>query len=248
MSTASLVLGHTIDHRMTEILHDSVSRVISETESAAAEAREYKTVEQWHKRLQTRVSVAAAGAAFIPGVQGLGILAELPYLLYLMGCGAIGTGALMGAEIDAETDLLAIFGLWSGAIPKRTLATAEGGAVVVNHSGGAIIVNSLAHPAYGAKVLALGFNYGTKAIAADAGGVPGKVIANSAGPVSHMLQPIFRKVLVKISAKVSAKFAAGFVPFLGAAVSVAISRHALKKFLDSAKLYYEHNITDTTAP
>jgi hypothetical protein len=248
VSTASLALGRKTDNRMTEILHESVSRVISETGSAVAEAREYKTAEQWHQQLQTRVSVAAASAEFIPVVHAFGILAELPYLFYLMGRGAIGTGALMGAEIDAETDLRVIFGLWSGAIPTRTLVTAEGGAVVVNYNGGAILVTSLAHPAYGAKVLALGFKYGTKALAADAGGVAATVIADSAGPVSQMLQPIFGKVLVKISPKVSAKFVADFVPILGAAVSVAISRHVLKEFLTSAKLYYEHKIKDATTP
>jgi hypothetical protein len=87
-----------------------------------------------------------------------------------------------------------------------------------------------------------------QALAADAGGVAGTVIADSAGPVSQMLQPIFGKVLVKISPKVSAKFVAGFVPVLGVSVSVTVSRHVLKEFLTPAKLYYEHKIKDATMP
>jgi hypothetical protein len=222
--------------------------MMNETESAAAEARQYRTVERWRQQLQTRISMAATGAEFIPGVHGFGILAELPYLIYLMARGAIGTGTLMGAEIDAETDLMTIFGLWSGAIPKRTLVAAQGGAVVVSYNGGAVVVNSLAHPAYGAKVLALAFKYGTKAVAGDAGGVAGMAIAHGAGPASQMLQPIFRKILIKISAKVSAKFMAGLVPFLGAAVSVTISRHVLKELVASAQLYYENKIKDARTP
>jgi hypothetical protein len=244
MSTATLALGHNTENRVAEIFHDSVSRVMSESESAAVEAGEYKTVERWRQQLQTRVSVAAVGAEFIPGVHGLGILAELPYLIYLMGRGAIGTGALMGAEIDAEDDLRAIFGLWSGAIPRRTLAAAQGGAVVVNYNGGAVIISSLAHPAYGAKVMALAFGIGVKAAALDAGGMAGTIAGSGAGLAGHVLRPIFQKVLVKISAKVSAKFVAGFVPFLGAAASVAISRHILKKLVASAELYYENKIRD----
>jgi hypothetical protein len=255
MSTATLALGQKTDNRATEILrgvtenlHDSVSRVINETDSVAAEARGYQTVERWHQQLQTRISVMAASTEFIPGMHGLGILAELPYLFYLMGRGAIGTGVLMGAGIDAEDDLRAIFALWSGAIHKRTLTAAQGGAVVVNYNGGAVIISSLAHPAYGAKVLALGFEIGTKAAALDAGGAAGTIVGNGAGPVSHLLQPIFRKVLVKISAKVSAKLVAGIVPFLGAAASVAISRHVLKKFFASAELYYQNKIKDARTP
>jgi hypothetical protein len=244
MSTASLALGHKTDNRVIEILHDSVSKVINETESAAVEARHYQTAERWRKQLLTRISWTAAGAEFIPGVHGLGILAELPYLFYLMGRGAIGTGELVGAEIDAEDDLRAIFALWSDAIPKSTLTAAQGGAVVVNYNGGAVIINSLAHPAYGAKVLALGLEIGTKAAALDAGGAVGTIAGKGAGPVSHMLRPVFQKILVKISAKVSAKFVAGFVPFLGAAVSLSISRHVLNEFLASAKLYYEHKVKD----
>jgi hypothetical protein len=255
MSTPSLALGHETDNRVTEILHDvignlhdSISQVISETESAAAEARDYQTVERWRNRLLTRISWTAAGAEFIPGVHGLGILAELPYLFYLMGRGAIGTGALLGAEIDAEDDLRAIFALWSGAIPKSTLTAAQGGAVIVNYNGGAVIVSSLAHPAYGAKVLALGFEIGTKAAALDAGGAGGMIVGKGAGPLSHTLQPVFQKILVKISAKVSAKFVAGFVPFLGATVSLIISRHVLNEFLASANLYYGHKVKDALAP
>jgi hypothetical protein len=90
---------------VTESLHESISKVISEAESAAAEARGYQTVERWRTQLLTRISLAAGGAEFIPGVHGLGIVAELPYLFYLMGRGSIGVGALLGAEIDAESDL-----------------------------------------------------------------------------------------------------------------------------------------------
>jgi hypothetical protein len=48
-------------------------------------------------------------------------------------------------------------------------------------------------------------------------------------------------------AKVSAKFVAGFVPFLGAAVSVTISRHILKQLIASAK-FYENKIKDASTP
>jgi len=253
-STALVTLRLQADHRAAEIrhavtegLHDSISKVISETESASAEARGYQTPERWRKALLTRISWAAAGAEFIPGAHGLGILAELPYLFYLMGRGAIGVGALLDAGIDAEDDLRAIFALWSGAIPKSTLAAAQGGAVVVTYDGGAVVLNSLAHPAYGAKVLALGFEIGTKAAGLDAGGAVGTIADKGAGPASHLLQPLFHKILVKISAKVSAKLVAGLVPLVGTAVSLGISRHVLSEFLASARLYYEHKLQDTPA-
>ena len=56
---------------------------------------------------------------------------------------------------------------------------------------------------------------------------------------------ILAKISVKISAKFGAKALAGFVPFLGAAVSIGISLYILDEFLTSAKLYYEHKVKDT---
>src|SRR6202161_995482 len=105
-STALVVLGHKTRatetlHDVTESLHESISKVISETESAAAEARGHQTVERWRAQLLTRISLAAGGAEFIPGVHGLGIVAELPYLFYLMGRGGVGVGALLGGEVGA---------------------------------------------------------------------------------------------------------------------------------------------------
>jgi len=239
MSTASLALGRGKEDWATEIFHDALKWAISNAETAAAEARKYKTIQQWHGELRTRIGLAAGGAAVIPGLHGGGIVLELPYLFRLMARGAIGTGELVGAKIEAEDDLLAIFGLWSGAINKSALAAAPGGVV---------IVNSIPYPAFGAKVLALGFKIGVKAAAANVGGVAGLAIKTSAVPASHMLQPIFAKVLAKVSAKVSAKFGAkalaGFVPFLGAAVSIGISLYILNEFLASAKLYYEHKVKD----
>ena len=147
----------------------------------------------------------------------------------------------MGAKIDAEADLLAIFALWSGAINKSALAAAEGGVV---------IVNSVAYPAFGTKVLALGFKIGVKAAAANVGGVTGAAIGIGAGHVGIMLQPIFGKVLAKISAKISAKIGAkalvGFVPLFGAAVSVGSSLYILDEFLISARRYYEHKVKDAS--
>jgi hypothetical protein len=240
MSAASLALGPKKQDVATEIFHDALKWATSNAETAAAEARQYKTVQQWHGNLRARISVAAGGTSVIPGLHGGGIVLELPYLFHLMASGAIGTGELMGAKIEAEDDLLAIFALWSGAINKSALAAAPGGVV---------IVNSVAYPTFGAKVLALGFKIGVKAAAANVGGVAGLALKTSAIPVGHMLQPVFVKILAKISVKISAKFGAkalaGFVPFLGAAVSIGISLYILDEFLTSAKLYYEHKVKDT---
>ncbi len=166
----------------------------------------------------------------------------MPYLFRLMGRGAIGTGELVGAKIDAEADLTAIFALWSGAINKSVLAAA---------AGGVVIVDSIAYAAFGAKVLALGFKLGVKAAAADIGGVAGAAISAGAGPVGSMLQPIFGHVLGKISARsrprssqIGAKALVGFVPLFGAAVSIGISLYILDEFLTSAKLYYQQKLKD----
>jgi hypothetical protein len=243
MSTASLALGRGKEDRATEIFHDALKWAISNAETAAAEARQYKTIQQWHGSLLARVSVAAAGTSAIPGLHGGGIVLELPYLFRLMARGAIGTGELVGARIEAEDDLLAIFALWSGAISKSALAAAPGGVV---------IVDSIAYPAFGAKVLALGFKIGVKAAAANVGGVAGLAIKTSAVPASHMLQPIIAKILAKVSAKISAKFGtkalAGFVPLLGAVVSIGISLYILDEFLTSAKHYYDYKVKDTRSP
>jgi len=243
MSAVSLTLGGNKENQVREILRASLDWVVSDAESAAEEARGYQTVQKWRADLNGRISMAAFGAAVIPGLHGGGIVLELPYLFRLMGRGAIGIGELTGAEIEAEADLLAIFALWSGAIDKSALVAAEGGVV---------IVNSVACPAFGAKVLALGFHIGAKAIAANVGGVAGMAIGYSAGQIGTMLHPIFGKVLAKISAKISAKFGAkvlaGFVPVFGAAVNVAISLYILDELLTSAELYYEHKVRDAGTP
>jgi hypothetical protein len=46
---------------VTESLHESISKVISETESAAAEARGYQTVERWRAQLLSDRRRRAAG-------------------------------------------------------------------------------------------------------------------------------------------------------------------------------------------
>ena len=239
MSAGTLALGQKRQQQATEIFQASLDWVIRDAESAAPQARGFGTVQRWHDRLQTRIGVAAFGTGVIP----FGMALELPYLFRLMGRGAIGTGKLMGAKIEAETDLPAIFALWSGAIDKSALATAQGGVV---------IVDSVAYPAFGAKVLALGFKIGVKAAAANVGGVAGSAIGIGAGALGHMLQPILAKIAakvsVKISAKVGAKTVVGFVPLLGAAASVGISLYILHEFLTSAQLYYEHKVNDAGAP
>jgi len=79
---------------------------------------------------------------------------ELPYLVRLMGRGAIGIGELMGATIEPEADFPAILAHWSGAISRSALVAAAGGVVVVD---------GIPYPAFSAKVLALGFKLGVKA-------------------------------------------------------------------------------------
>jgi hypothetical protein len=242
MSAASLALGRENEDRATEIFHGALNWAISNAETAAAEARQYKTVQQWHGSLEARISAAAAGTSIIPGLHGAGLVLELPYLFRLMARGAIGTGELMGAAIEAEDDLLAIFAVWSGAVSKTALVAAPGGVV---------IVNAVAYPSFGAKVLALGFKIGVKAAGANLGGAAGLAIKASAAPASHMLQPVLAEILTKVSAKISAKFGTkalvAFVPFIGAAVSVGISLYILDDFLTSARFYYEHKVKDAGA-
>jgi hypothetical protein len=235
--------GH--QDKTTEIFLTSLNRMIGDAESAAAEARKYATVQRWREELQLRTGGAALGTSLIPGLHGGGLVLELPYLFRLMGRGAIGTGELMGAKIEPDTDLLAIFSLWSGAINKAVLASAIGGVV---------IVDGIAYPAFGAKALAIGFKIGIKVAASQAGisGAAGIAIGPATGVASHMLQPLIGKVLTKIGAKISAKIGAkayakvvvGFVPFLGACVSTGISLYILTELLTSAKIYYEHKIKD----
>jgi hypothetical protein len=241
----SWVFGPGQEDQATEIFLAALKLMIGDAESAKAEARGYKTVPDWREQLQLRTGGAAAVTSLIPGVHGAGIVFELPYLLRLMGRGAIGTGELLGAEIDAEADLLAIFALWSGAINTSAVAAAVGGVV---------IVEGIAYPAFGAKVLAMGFKIGVKAAASHAGisVAAGATIGHAAGAVSQMLQPVFGKVLAKISAKITAKFGAkavaGFFPFLGACVNAGISLYILNEFLTAARIYYEYKIKDSGRP
>jgi hypothetical protein len=251
MNAASWALGPAREDQVTEIFRAAVNWVTGDADAAAAEARKCKTVQQWDKHLQARISAAAFSSALIPGLHAAGIIAELPYLFRLMGRGAIGTGELAGATIEADADLPAIFALWSGAVSKTALASA---------AGGVVIVDSVAYPQFGAKVLALGFKIGVKTAAAHAGigGIAGAAIGYGAGTAGTMLQPAFRKLLAKISAKISAKVTAkigapasakalaGLVPLVGAGVSTAISLHILNEFLASAKIYYEHKVNDAT--
>lgn len=179
--------------------------------------------------------MAAFGAAVIPGIHGAGILAELPYLFRLMCYGAIGTGELAGVKTETEADLLAIYGLWSGAIDKRVLATA---------AGAYLDVNIAAYSAFGAKVMMLGLDVGVHAVAASVGGPAGVVMLNGGGLAADLLHPMLTKISAKVTAKVTAKVGAktlvGFVPLVGAVVSAGISLYILDEFLDAAKQYYEH--------
>jgi hypothetical protein len=245
VNAASWAFGPGYEDQATEIFLAALNLMIGDEESAKAEARSYRTVQRWHDQLRVRTGAAALGTSLIPGLHGGGIVLELPYLLRLMGRGAIGTGELMNAKIEAEADLLAIFALWSGAINKSALAAA---------AGGVVIVDSIAYPAFGAKVLAVGFKIGVKAATTHAGisVAAGAAIGHAAGKASSMLQPIFGKILAKISAKIAAKIAAhayakavaGLVPFLGACVSTGISLYILNEFLTSATIYYEHKNRD----
>ena len=231
--------------QITDIFLASLNRAIDDAKSAAAEARRYETVQQWRTQLQIRVSGVALGTSLIPGLHGGGIVIEFPYLLRLMGRGAIGAGELMGAKIEAEDDLLAIFALWSGAIDKSTLAAA---------TGGVVIVDSVAYPVFGAKVLGLGFKIGVKAAATHAGtgSVPGAAIGHGTGAADNMLQQISAKTSAKISAKIGgrayAKTLVDFVPCLGASVGVGVDLYTLNEFLASARIYYEHKIKDIRTP
>lgn len=241
MTTATLALRHKKDSQAAEIFQTSLNWVTGSAEAAAAEARGYQTVDKWREHLESRTTMAALGTSVIPGLHGGGIALELPYLFRLMGRGAIGTGELMGATTEADADLPAIFALWSHAIDKTVPAAAVGGVA---------IVDSVAYPVFGAKVLALGFKIGVKVAAANVGGVAGGAAGIGGSQVATMLQPIFGKILTKVSAKITAKFGAktltGFVPFLGAVVSVGISLYVLDEFLASARDYYECKVRDAS--
>ena len=236
MNAASWAFGPGHEEQATGIFLAALKLMIGDAESAMAEARSYKTVQQWREQLQLRAGGTAFGTSLIPGLHGGGIVFELPYLFRLMGRGAIGTGELLHAEIEPEADLLAIFALWGGAINTTALAAAVGSVV---------IVDGIAYPAFGAKALALGFKIGVKAATAHAGvsAAAGAAIGHATGPVSNMLQPIFGKVFAKIGAKISAKIGAhayakavaGFVPFFGACVSTGISLYILNEFLSSCR-------------
>lgn len=237
MSTLSLALHRDREEQIREILHTSLDWVVSDAEAAASDVHKYRTVEQWRKNLETRVGAAAFAAAIIPGVHGLGMIAELPYLFHVMGYGAIGTGELAGATIEPEADLLAVFGLWSGAVNKEALAAA-GGSVVA--------ANTVVYPAFGAKVLTLGLEIGVHAAAAEIGGVAGATMASAGGLAGDWIQPALTKISAKISAKVTAKVSAkalaGFVPFFGAVVNTGISVYILDEFLDTAGEYYDQKV------
>ncbi len=239
MSVATVTVSHN-EQRAMEKFQASLNWATGNAESAAASARKYKTVKRWNRHLRRRIGEAAFSTSLIPGLHGAGIALEMPYLLRLMGRGAIGTGELMGAKVEAESDLPAIFAHWSGAINKNAFAAA---------AGGVVLVDSIPYPAFGTKVLALGFKLGVKVAASEVGGpAAGTAAGAMAGPASHLLQPILRKIMVKVSAKISAAIGAkamvGLAPLAGAAISVGISRHILGDFLASARLYYTHKLTD----
>ena len=243
MTLATAAQGKHKNDRAAEIFRAAVHGTVRHADKAAADALKYRTVRRWRRHLQRRVSAAAVGTSLLPKLHGTGILIEMPYLFRLMGRGAIGTGALAGAKVDAETDLPAIFAVWSGAISTSALVAAEGGVVVVN---------SIAYPAFGAKVLALGFKLGVKAAAANVvGGVAGQAIGAAAGPVGSLVQPLFGKIAAKISAKLAAKIGAktvsDLVPLFGTTVSLGISLYILTEFLTEASRYYQHKLNDARA-
>lgn len=234
MSALSLVFRRDREDQIKQVLQTALSWVAKGAGGGAGEVHQYQTATQWRDYLETRLGLAAFGAAVIPGMTG-GILIELLYLFHLMGQGAIGTGKLAGATTEAEADLLAIFGLWSGAVSTCALAAAEGSVVVVN---------SVAYPAFGARVLALGLSRGARAVAADTEGVAGARMADAALPLGKLVEPALAKISAKTSAKVGAKARAGFVPLFGAAVDVGISLSILNELLDTAEQYYEHKVRD----
>ena len=146
-----------------------------------------------------------------------------------MGRGAIGTGELIGAEIEPEADLLAIFALWSGAINtdgarfcgrgrrhcrRHCLPGVRGQGIWPSAS------RSVSRSPSATPVSAL---------------QPEQPSDRPPEQLANMLQPIFSKIFAKIGAKISAKIGAkvyakavvGFVPFLGACVGTGISLYIL---------------------
>lgn len=237
MSTLSLALHRNTEDQIREILRTCLDWMASNAQGAASDVHKYQTVEQWRKNLETRVGAAAFGAAIIPGLHGFGMLAELPYLFHVMGYGAIGTGELAGATIEPEADLLAVLGLWSGAIDKEALVAA-GSAVVA--------ANTVAYPVFGAKVLILGLDIGVHVAATGIGGVAGASMTSAAGLAAELFEPALTKISAKVTAKVTAKVGtkavAGFMPFFGAVINSGISLYVLSEFLDAATDYYEHKV------
>lgn len=241
MDAASWAFGPGKEEQAREAFLAVLRLAVGDAESARAEAREFGSLDKWRERLQLRISAAAGGTSLIPYLHGGGIALEIPYLLRLMARGAIGTGELLNAKIEPEEDLLAIFALWSGAINK---------AAVIGAVGGVVVINGIAYPQFGAKVLALAFNLGFKSAAARAG-LEGAVGAAAGIALSFVLQPVFGHVAAAISAKISskigAKLLAGMVPFIGACVGIGISYYVLTELLNAARTYYQLKASDAMA-
>ena len=174
---------------------------------------------EWKVKMISKVS----GVGFLTGLPGGPAAipleaADIAYLLAVTGRACYGIGHIEGRQIDYETDIPIILGIWSGAM---NAANEVGVAKVGIKLAGKSVV-TVAAPAL-AKVV-------------------GKLVAKSAFKAGgKMAAKVAALTAAKITAKMAAKVSTKWIPILGGFTSAAINGWVMDGILDAATGFYQKN-------
>lgn len=194
---------------------------LSSKESLADNAKRY-TLAKW-KRITIAKVVGVGFLTGIPGGLAGGALAalDMAYLFGAAGRGCYGIGHILNREIDRDKDLRLIIACWCGA--ASAVSTVTAGKVAIKVFGKAALP---ATAGFAAKVL-------TKASFKAGGKFMGKL-----GP----------QIASKLAGQLAGKAGSMVIPFLGAAVSSAISYWVASSLMDAADSYYRSEFVQFDDP
>jgi EcsC family protein len=181
------------------------------------------TLEQWKRQHQLRVGISgglAGAAGFLAGpfhVAAMG--ADLTFLVHTCGRACFGIGHILGRELDYETDMDYILGIWVGeAQPASAVASGAFADSVASKVGPELV---------GQAAVKMTAKVATK--------VGGKLVPKA---TTKILPKVAAKAAAKLSAKLATKGVLGAIPGLGAAASGGVNLWLLNDLMDAAETFY----------
>jgi hypothetical protein len=169
---------------------------------------------------KTKMIAKTAGVGFITGVPGgpIGVgleVLDIGYLLSMTGRACYGVGYIEGREVNYDTDISIILGIWSGAMSATSQVSS--GKVAVKLAG----------------------KSAAKAAAPVIAKVAGKLVAKSVFKTGgKMAGKIAGITAAKLAAKLAAKTSTKWIPILGGVIGAGINSWVMDGLLDAARSFY----------